>query len=119
MKGSNNFFDVLEAELAKIFVEEVSAVFKPKDLKDPTVFDDTRLTNLQTTINVLVEDHQDEVDGLKAPISYIGEDGSWKVANLPLAVLNEVFAKELRATDSLPMLIQLYTEDLEKKFKAQ
>lgn len=119
MKGSNNFFEVLEAELAKIFVEEVAAVFGPKDLKDPTIFNDQRLSNLQTTIIVLVEDHQDELDVLKAPISYIGEDGTWKVANLPVTVLNEVFAQELRATDSLPMVIQLYTEDLEKKFNGK
>lgn len=114
-----NFLEEVDAFLEKIFVDETGLKTGIKDIKDSTIFDDARLTNLRTTILVLVEDHQDELDVLKAPISYIGEDGTWKVANLPVTVLSEVFAQELTATDSLPMAIQFYTEDLEKKFNAK
>jgi len=117
-----SFFDQLDAHLEEIFGKSGAAArtrAAAAAIKDPTVFDDTRLNNLQTTIKVLIEDHQDELEVLKAPISYIGEDGTWRVTNLPVAVLNEVFAQELSATDSLAMVIGLYTEDLEKKFKAK
>lgn len=118
MSGMNNFFDILDEELKKIIgvSNTKSTIGKVvQGLKDPVVFDHARLNNLQVTIAVLAEDHVEEVGKLTAPISYIAEDGKWTVANLSIDVLNEVFAKELVATDSLPMIIQLYTEDLEKK----
>lgn len=114
-----DFFAEVDAFLGKLFVNEADKKAGIKDLKDPTIFDDMRLNNLQTTIIVLVEAHQDETGALSAPVSYIGEDGTWKVATLPVEVLSEVFAQELHATDSLPMVIQLYTEDLEKKFNGK
>jgi len=108
---------LVEDEIQKIIPDYVRQVPKAKqpEQDDMVIFSSERLNNLQVTIGVLAEDYEPEVGVLTAPISYIGEDGKWTVVNLPIYMLNEVFAKELDVTESLPTVIQLYIQDLEKK----
>lgn len=129
---NKGFFELLDAELERIFeqlggdpkvlradaanLRKELLAKETKVLKDPVVFNHTRLHNLQITLGMVALNlpvMTGSLEGPTTPVSYINEAKEWSVINLPLTILEEVFALELKATDSLPMILALYTEDLE------